>query len=288
VRRVGAGLALMAVAVVMAVPTAHAAVTVGMLAPAPTTTCSGGPFDLVQESPNVDYVVPDGIASPVVTSWSTNAPPGEGQQLAFKVFEKVAQPEVFRQVTHDGPRPLAPGTVNTFSIDLPVHAGDFLGLGFPPGSQPSGCIFGSGPGTGNWVRNGFMNDGETSAAGEFLAEGGFLNVSAAIEPSHHFTIGSVKRHPKKGTATIVVTVPGPGSLALSGKGLRARQASGGGPLAAKTVLAAGTVTLRVKAKGRKRARLEEAGHVKLRASITYTPTGGSPETQEQKVKLRKS
>jgi hypothetical protein len=286
VRRVGAGLVLIAQALVMAVPTAHAAVTVGMLAPAPSADCSGGPFDFVQESPSVDYVVPDGIPSPVVTSWSTNAAPGDGQQLAFKVFEKIADPEVFRQVAHDGPRALAGGTVNTFPTDLPVHAGDFLGLGFQAGTAPNACFFGSA--MGNWVRNGFMSDGETSIAGEFHAEVGYVNVTAVVEPSHHFTIGSVKQNPRKGTAAVSVTVPGPGSLALSGKGVRAQQASGRAPRAAKTVAAAGPVKLVVKAKGRKRAKLEETGRVKLRASITYLPTGGSPETQQQKVKLRKS
>jgi hypothetical protein len=286
VRRAWVALLPTATALVLAAPAAQAAVTVGTLDPAPSANCSGGPFDLVQQSPNVSYVIPDGVASPVITSWSTNAAPGDGQQLAFKVFEKIADPEVFRQVAHDGPRAITGGTVNTFATDLPVHAGEFLGLGFRAGTAPNDCVFGST--IGDWTRIGFMNDGETSAAGEFHAQVGLVNVSAVIEPSHHFTIGSVKRNPRRGTATVQVTVPGPGSLALSGKGVRAQQASGRAPLAAKTVAAAGSVKLPVKAKGRKRVRLDQTGRVKLRASITYTPTGGSPETQTRKLKLRKS
>ena len=72
--------------------------------------------------------------------WSTNAASGDGQQLAFKVFEKIADPEVFRQVAHDGPRAIIGGTVNTFATDLPVHACTTIGreyaiaaaLGFSP------------------------------------------------------------------------------------------------------------------------------------------------------------
>ena len=276
---------LAAAAYVLTVPATQASVTVGMLAPAPSADCSGGPFDQVQQSPNVSYVIPDGIASPVVTSWSTNAAPGDGQQLAFKVFEKVADPEVFRQVAHDGPRAITGGNVNTFVTDLPVHPGEFLGLGFQAGTAPNACVFGST--IGDWTRMGFMNDGETSVAGEFHAQVGLVNVSAVVEPSHHFTIESIKRNRRRGTATVRITVPGPGSLALSGNGVRAQQASGRGPLAAKTVSAAGPVKMLVRAKGRKRDRLDQTGRVKVRTAITYTPTGGSPETQQQKVKLRK-
>lgn len=285
-RRAWAALLSAAAALVLTAPAAQAAVTVGTLDPAPSATCSGGPFDLVQQSPNVSYVIPDGIASPLITSWSTNAASGGGQQLALKVFERIADPEVFRQVAHDGPRAIIGGTVNTFATDLPVQAGEFLGLGFQAGTAPNDCVFGST--IGDWTRIGFMNDGETSAAGEFHAQVGLVNVSAVIEPSHHFTIGPTKRNRKRGTATIEVTVPGPGSLALSGNGVRAQQASRRGPLAAKTVDAAGLVKLPVKAKGRKRARLDQAGRVRVRISITYTPTGGSPETQKRKLKLRRA
>lgn len=234
----------------------------------------------------MDYVIPQGIAAPVISSWSTNAAPGSGQQLALKVFEKVADPEVFRQVAHDGPRPLTGGTLNTFSTELPVKAGDFLGVGFQSASAPNGCLFGSA--IGNWVRMGYLNDGETSMPGEFHAEVGLVNVSAVVEPSHHFTIQSVKLNRRRGTAKLGVTVPGPGSLALSGKGVRAQQAADSHPDAAKSVSAAGAVKLLVKATGRKRERLDSTGRVKVRVSVTYTPTGGTSETQTRKLKLRKS
>jgi hypothetical protein len=285
VTRARLGLGLVAATAALIAPNAHAATQVGMVAPTtPSADCSGD-FDLVQEGPTASYVIPQGIAAPVITQWSTNAAPGDGQQLAFKVFEKVADPEVFRQVAHDGPRALTPGTLNTFAVDLPVKSGDFLGVGFQSGSAPNGCTFGSG---GNWVRIGYLSDGETSQPGEFHAQTEVVNVSALVEPSHAFTIGSVERNRKKGTATVRVSVPGPGSLTLSGNGVRAQQASRRGPLAAKTVSAAGTVKLLVKAKGRKRRQLDRTGRLKVKVSIVYTPTGGSSATQTLKLKLRKS
>ena len=279
--RLAIGLAVATVALVA--PDARAAVEVGMVAPTtPSAICSGD-FDLVQESPSTSYVIPQGIASPVITRWSTNAAPGQGQQLALKVFEKVGQPATFRQVAHDGPRPLTGGTVNTFAANLPVKAGDFLGVGSQSGTAPNGCLFGSA--IGNWTRMGFLSDGQS---GDFHAQTGFVNVAAVVEPSHDFTIGPVERNRKKGTARVSVAVPGPGSLALSGNGVRAQQASGRRPLAAKAVSAAGTVKLLVKAKGGKRKRLDRTGAVKVKVSVTYVPTGGSPATQTLKLKLRKA
>ncbi|HEY6771863.1 MAG TPA: hypothetical protein VI035_05365, partial [Solirubrobacterales bacterium] len=164
----------------MAVPGAHAAVVVGMTAPTtPTAPCDNA-SDIVQDGPALTDVIPQGIASPVITSWSTNAAVGGGQQLALKVFEKISEPATFRQVSHDGPRALTGGALNEFTTDLPVRAGDLLGVGTPSDSAPTACIFGSE--LGNRSHLGFLNDGES--AGPFAAGTGLANVAAVIEPSH--------------------------------------------------------------------------------------------------------
>lgn len=275
---------LVAAGVLVAAPGAQGAVTVGMVAPTTPSGICSGPNDVIQDAPGVDYEIPAGIASPVVTSWSTNAAPGAGQQLTLALFEVVDESmAIYRQVAHDGPQSLTGGTLNTFRTKLPARAGLFLGLGTPAGSGPTGCIFGSA--IGSRTRNSYFNDGDS---GQFAAQVGLVNVSAVIEPSNDFTIGSVHRNRKKGTAKVDVTVPGPGSLALSGKGIRAQQASGRGPLAAKSVSSGGTVKVTVRVKGRKRQRLNRTGRVKVKVSLTYTPTGGTPATQKRKLKLRRS
>jgi hypothetical protein len=261
---------------------AVAATTIGQVAAAPMAICSGGPYDLVQEHVNSgpSYVVPTGVSSPVISSWSTNAATGGGQTLTFKVFRKVGAPATFQQVAHDGPRPLAGGTLNTFAVDIPVIPGDILGVN---SGTDTACLF-SAPGEGNWVLQGDLSDGQS---GDFHAETDLVNISAVVKPSNVFTIGAAKKNKKKGTARLAVTVPGPGSLALSGKGVKAQQASATGPLAAKTVAATGAVTLLIKAKGEKKRTLNEKGKVKLNVAVTYTPTGGDPSTQSVKVKLKK-
>ena len=51
-----------------------------------------------------------------------------------------------------------------------------------------------------------------------------------VKARNHFTIGKLKRNRKKGTATLTVTIPEPGTLVASGKGMKkatVRAAKGG-------------------------------------------------------------
>jgi DNA-binding beta-propeller fold protein YncE len=109
-------------------------------------------------------------------------------------------------------------------------------------------------------------------------------------PSNAFSFGKLKRNKRKGTATLTVNVPGPGTLGLTGKGLVKQRVSGAANAVratAKAVSAAGAVKLKIKAKGRAKHKLNNTGNVKLTARITFTPTGGSPNTKSKKLKLIK-
>lgn len=99
--------------------------------------------------------------------------------------------------------------------------------------------------------------------------------------SNGFAIGTATLNKKKGTATLPVTVPGAGTLDVSGTGLKASFTAASGPVAA------GTSNILIKAKGKKRKKLNSRGKAKVNVSITYTPTGLSAATQSAKVKLKK-
>ncbi len=108
-----------------------------------------------------------------------------------------------------------------------------------------------------------------------------------VTPTNSFGLGKVKRNENKGTATITVEdVPNPGELVLSGKGVK-RASSAGGAAIAKTVTAPGDVKLKIRAKGNKKNLLNETGKIKVKPKITFTPTGGDPNTQSRKLKLTK-
>jgi hypothetical protein len=111
-----------------------------------------------------------------------------------------------------------------------------------------------------------------------------LLVNAVVEPSTTVKFGKLKG-PFKGIYFLVVKVPGPGQLSLSGKGV-ARQTSAGVARVSKTVNQAGNTKLRIKPKGRARRALSSRGRTKVTVKIKFSPVGGSPGITRHKLSLR--
>jgi hypothetical protein len=173
----------------------------------------------------------------------------------------------------------------TFPTNLPIHAGDTVGLDNV--SSPIDQIGGntSLPGANLLLWSPLLANGETRrGTTQSTTEIGFnADVSYAI------AFGGVKRNRSKGTATLAVDVPGAGTLSLTGKGVKA-QRIGGAARVSKAVSAAGRVKLRIKAKGKKKRKLNQTGKVKVKVKVTYRPTGvsGAPNTRSKRVKLIKN
>ena len=97
----------------------------------------------------------------------------------------------------------------------------------------------------------------------------------STKPSNHFSFGKLKLNKKKGTARLLVKVPGAGSLALGGKGV-------------KKAKAAGNVSLLVESAAKAKKKSDYiSGKVKLTLKVTFTPAGGAPNTESTKVTLKK-
>lgn len=228
------------------------------------------------------YTVPgDGT----ITSWSHNAPTGPSQTFTMKIYRAVPdQPGFFMVVGHDGPRDQPQNLLNTFQTNIPVRAGDFLGLDTANGA--SGCTINMGFTSADTfvVKNAPppLGDGQS---GLFNPAGtGRLDVSAVFQPSNTVTVGSTVLNKKKGTATLNLTLPNPGDLTASGSGVSA--ASAGHARISKAVTP-GATQLLIQATGKKRKTLNQKGKVTLTVAITYTPTNGAPGTQSVQVKLKK-
>ncbi len=84
-------------------------------------------------------------------------------------------------------------------------------------------------------------------------------------------------HKHRGTATLTVAVPGAGKLVLAGTGIR-RQS--------KRARRAGNVKLEVKPAARAARKLKNAGKVKVRPRLTFSPTGGQPRTRTLRLVLK--
>lgn len=274
-----AGIAAVFAGIALVLASPASAITLGQVAKAPATDACSEAFDLLQ--PTVvsgnSYVVPStgGVTNWTVTAWSTDPRGQTGQSMAVKFFRLVSQPATYQVVGHEGPHVLAP-TVNTFQANFQVKAGDVLGVHTGGGE----CAFDS-PGDHILYSETNLADG---ASAPFLTDQPYrVNASAEVEPTSDFTLKKAKSK-SNGTAVLPITVPNPGVVTVSGGGAAK---SSPGAVAAKTVTAAGTVKLKIKAKGVKKRKLARNGKVTVKPKITFTPTGGIPESEFRKIKLHR-
>src|SRR5262245_41004294 len=280
-KRLALGFSLVVLTLAVSLSPARAAVTLGQLEPgtSPVAICNTlTPFDYVQASTTAgsSYVVP---GTGTITSWSHNAAAGPGQQMSLKVFRPFG-PKTYQVVGHDGPRPLTESAVNTFAgFGIPVKPGDVIGLGE---IGATACWFEQNPGNVSLERGGDLGDGQAASNWGNL-DSTRLNLTAVFNPSNSVALGAITRNRKKGTATVHVDVPNPGELTGSGNGA---EVSSTRAVNSKSV-GAGKAQLRIRAKGRKKRKLNDTGKVKLEVAITYTPIGGAPNTRAVKVKLIK-
>jgi hypothetical protein len=273
---------------------AAATVTIGQLAPAspPAANCNQGPQDLAQISAvtGAPYVVPDNAVS--MTSWSTNAAAAPGQMFEMKLFRNLGTPASWMVVAHDGPHPLTPGVVNTFPVDIAVHPGDVLGLNtVNANSVPNACTF-SAPQDDFATNPGDLADG-ASANFQLVSLGGRGNVSAAlrVHPSNDFRLGSVRHNQARGSAGIEVNVPGPGTIALYGNGIKTQPGLTGRAVASRVVSGSGTVRMKVRPKPATKRKLRRRGTTHVTAHVVYIPSGdfpGVPNSQTRTIVLTKN
>jgi hypothetical protein len=105
--------------------------------------------------------------------------------LTMKVLRKVTDPNIYRVIGLDGPRPPQAGLLNTFGVQIPVQPGDILALNAANGN--TGCTFTGTSGDTILQKLGSLNDGE---AGGFTATNSTrLNLTAGIRARQHTHLG---------------------------------------------------------------------------------------------------
>jgi hypothetical protein len=99
-----------------------------------------------------------------------------------------------------------------------------------------------------------------------------------VKARNFFTIGKLKKNRRKGTATLAVTIPEPGTLVVSGRGIRRA-----------TLRSDKGATLRVPLKGAGKGlkRLNRKGKLKSKLKLVYSPVGGDPNSQQRRIALSK-
>jgi hypothetical protein len=266
-----AAVTLAAVAALFAAPPAGAAVTLGQLAPSsPTPACSS----------TADYLQPSitggnlyiARQAGTITSWSTRSS-GAGATYVFKVFRRTSDPDIYQVIAHAPAHELTSG-INAVPVNIAVRSGDMIGLNESGGLNS--CTF-SQIGDGLLTRGGSLADG---ASGVFGPQNDVrLNLSAVLVPSNEFSISSIARDRKQGTATVLLNVSNPGLLTISGKGLKKRPT--------KNIAVAGTAQFNLASVGKRKRKLEMTGKLTLTPTITFAPTAGEAARMTVAVKLLK-
>jgi hypothetical protein len=268
-------------------PASAAPVTIGQLF-APTPGSCGG-------SPPWTYLQPEvtsgnSYVSPVdgtITSWHFQAGADPVPGLKLKVGRSAGGDD-YAIVGESAAPSVAPNSVNDYSANIPVQAGDVIGMSESGGD----CSLNTGQ-PGDRIASLGGDVSPSSTAMTFTPGSGVkFPVQAEVTPNpppppppNAFTFGRLKRNTQRGTATQAVKVPGPGTLSLRGKGIKTPRP--GAATASTVVNAAGTVKLLIRATGAKRQRLNRTGTVMIRVSITFTPTGGVANTKSRRIKLIK-
>jgi hypothetical protein len=249
---------------------ATAAVTIGQLPPDPPAAMCTGAADYLQPSVTGGplYVARE---AGTITSWSTNSA-SAGATYTLKIFRRTSDPDAFQVVAHTTPHVLSAGT-NTVPVDVQVESGDLIG--FHVSGPANSCTFSL---TDDTVLKAPFDLADGSSAPFTPVTDVRLNLAANLVPSNSFAFAGLTRDSHRGTATLTVEVPNPGTVGLTGRGLKKPQS--------KSVPVPGSLLFPIAARGKLKRRLAHKGRATLHVNATFSPPGGDPSTQTIAVTLR--
>lgn len=304
-----ARLTLAVATVLLATPSvAQAATTIGQVSPPGMgATCNTGglPGELVQllNATGNSYAVPAGGG--VITSWSTAASGGTGE-MRLRVYSADSSATSITPVAESEPAEIPADPAGPRPTRIPVKGGEHIGYAISSQGGTNCAYVNNAPADVAVIAKGVgpLNQAKPIALPDSAAQStALLSIAVTVETdadgdgfgddtqdlcpsqattqsacSNAFTIGKPTLNKKKGTATLNIDLPGPGSVSLSGKSVASQEL---------TAAAVGTVALTVKPTGKAKGKLAKKGKLKIGFEVAYTPTGGAQGTQQKSIKLRK-
>jgi hypothetical protein len=228
-----------------------------------------------------DLQAPGGVSSPVngtVVRWRIRV--GNSTRVTNL---RIIRPLGGGLFTGAGTSPSVTPPINattSYEVQLPIRIGDYIGIDCCDPGGPGAAFFV----TGAAIRYEWQPSLADGGPGRAPVSTNLYEVALNADITSTFTVDAITRNKKKGTATLTITVAHAGELTAAGKGVKVANAA----VLSKTVSAPGSVQLLIKAKGRKKKKLNSTGRVKLKLAITYTPTGGEQVTKSVKVMLKKN
>jgi hypothetical protein len=224
------------------------------------------------------------VFSPItgtVVRWRLKGAGFVGGPFKLRVLRPVGGGAYAGIATSAAERPMGTGT-QVFPTDLPIQAGDLIGLDDTDFNTPDRFGIALVPGAAGLLWAPHLADGKTAVSnGGITDEEWGFNADVAAPPPNDFSFGKLKRNKRNGTATLAVAVPGAGTLALTGDDVKQQPPKDTG------LTAPGVVKLKVKAVGNGLFKLRHTGKAKVKVTVTYTPVGdlAAPNTESTRVKL---
>jgi hypothetical protein len=298
--------ALIAVGALMVAPMGASAATQIGETFTPTSDCSVDRTRLQSGSPGAQYAAP---STGVITRWNFEAgasPP----QVKFKVGRPAGGADFTIIGESTLMTPVASPPLNSYLTQIPVQAGDVIGLYTTTVSSDCGRAQ---AGYSFHFKNGDVMPPTTTTFSPF---GGFqLDVAALLEPDADqdgfgdesqdkcvgtpgtangcpstVTIDKLKQKGTKPKVKVTTTVPGAGTLEVGSPSDPALASAAAKRLKPVTTTLTATTKqqLKLTLKLTKSAigKLENAGKLKLKVKAVYTPVGGPPGSQTKKTKLK--
>ncbi len=263
-----------AIAAFSAESPAQATVTVGSdLSPAPTATLAAANLTVVNSAlPGARLTSP---VNGTVVSWRASVG-ATTTNAGLRVLRPLGGGRLFVS----GPSlAVVPSGAPPIPAAIPISAGDEVALDFGGVLRAltpvAGAVYDA------WTPQPPAGPAPPPVTATATRE---LYFNAEVEPTNTFSIDSTARDKRKGTASVVLTLPNPGSVVASAAA--AKRSGAIAPLSA-TGVGPGQVTLKLAPGKSARKLLRRKGKLTAPVLITYTPEFGASSTQTKSIKFKR-
>lgn len=235
-----------------------------------------------------------------IARFRLNGIPHPGNPYALRVLDRNGDGSYTGTAT-SAPVEIATEGINEYATSLPVLKGESIGIDFEGSTEEHGLFYVSEPGVSSAVLFAFPADG-TSAFADIPSTGFYYLYDADVEcaagsgplsppattptstptpasiaapaPSNHFAVVGLKK------STVTLSLASAGKVTVTEATAKRKKAAAGGKAAAllhpsSATGGPGPTRLKLALTAAAKTKLREAGKVRVRARLAFTPTGGT-------------
>ncbi|HTT93618.1 MAG TPA: hypothetical protein VMF55_03040 [Solirubrobacterales bacterium] len=243
-----------------------------------------------------------------ITRFRLNGIPRPGNSYSLRVLDRNGDGSYTGTAT-SAPVEIATEGINEYASSLPVSKGESIGIDFDGSTEEHGLFYVSEAGVSSAVLFAFPADG-TPAFPNIPSTGFYYLYDADVEcaagsaplgppattpapapapvaptPSNSFTVVGLKK------ATVILNLASAGQVTVTEATAKKKKVAAGGKSAAllrpsSATGGPGRTRLKLALTAAAKAKLRETGKVRIRASLAFTPTGGTTALQTRSFTVK--